>query len=479
MGWEEITAGVVGVTILGLPIVITGWLVKQFLARRHRHFEELGERGSVHVAQVWLVVGLIVFGCGALLGGAAALPLLVWIFDSDPEGRQVFFAMVSLFAGFTALAAALSWPGLRFWIVEPNQVTVHRLGRERSIEYPAINEIRERRSVGGFIEIRAGDRRLRVPKQLTGFDDFLSQVKLLAPHAPFVGRSAPTHEPVSDPAMAAVPVTETTTYSLSKGRTRLIIGFMGSLLLFLLIGPWFAVTGDHPVRDSFIFMGMGFGFWLVILLLVAQESFQRDQPARLELRPGTIAYRVFWKGWQIRPATELVSASVESDIIYVRGMPGHRHPLFLTFSDGSRVKIDDFRAKHLGASTHQLTTEFHRRYFDASQYSLADRGESDRLLEEARDADARCDLPRAIELHQQAIASYPDSERLASYRRVGDLQRQLGHHVTAVSSYRAHLDFAPRDTAAWEGLAASLREGGRDDLAAEAIQSAERLLLHG
>ena len=61
----------------------------------------------------------------------------------------------------------------------------------------------------------------------------------------------------------------------------------------------------------------------------------------------------------------------------------------------------------------------------------------------------------------------------------GHLHRRIGEHDFAVSLYRAHLDLDAASADAWQGLAASFQAKGRDDLAAEATQQAERILLEG
>jgi hypothetical protein len=62
--------------------------------------------------------------------------------------------------------------------------------------------------------------------------------------------------------------------------------------LFFLLWPWFVIEGEQSIE--------------------------------LELRDSTIAWRMLRDTWIERPADELVSASVEPWIMYVKGQPGRR-----------------------------------------------------------------------------------------------------------------------------------------------------------
>ncbi len=278
----------------------------------------------------------------------------------------------------------------------------------------------------------------------------------------------------------ATPLSEPAVFAVSRARTRVVVVFMIALLVFFISWPWPVVTGDHPTRDSFIFAGMGIGFWLLILGLVWQESFLGRYPAVLELHPDEIRWRHLRHGWRSRPRIDLVSASVETDIRYVKGFPGYLYPLVITFAGGeaadsdNRVEIDLMRAKHMRTSTRFIAEEIRRRYFDASRLEDSERAASVGWLATAESAPA----PSVrIDALQRAVARYPSGENIARYREIVDLLRAEGRDREAVSSYRAHLDHAPDDAQAWEGLAAAYRSLGRDDLAAEATDAAERILL--
>ena len=476
---EEVAATVVGVLFLGaacgVPVWLTGRGFKAVVRRRQLLSYELGERGSVHQFDTPLTIGVILFGAGAVFAGINLLPLAVWMIDGDPEARRVFFAFWPFVAFFMLCGWLVARPGFRLFVGEPSQLTLHRTGvrhrpgRERSIAHRDIVSFHERRSVLGSVEVQATGSvpRLRVNAQTSGFDQLVASLRRAAPDAPYTSYRDRDH------ADGGSGETDRRHWGVSRSRTRATVGFLAALLLFFWIWPWFLVTGEHPTRDSIIFMAIGTGMWLIVTLLVGQESFQRKQPAELELRPGRVAWRTFLGGWTERPVTDVVTATVETDIIYVRGFPGYRHPLRLRFVDGSDLVIDDARARHLRTSTVQLggAIRAHIHDLDQREPAFAALADADDL------AAATADDAEAARLRRAAVARWPSPERLAELAAVGDLHRRAGEHDLAVSLYRALLDLDAHSSAAWEGLAASFRAKGRDDLAGEATEHAERLLL--
>jgi tetratricopeptide repeat protein len=482
----DIAAIVVFGSILALPIWGTGRLFKSMMRRRRVLLDRLAERGSVHTFDMPLTIGIILFGAGAVFAGFTPLLGLIWIFDGDAEAGRVFLISWPVF-GFFALAGWLAArPSLRVWISEPHGVTVRRVGilhrdqgsrRERHIAHDTITGFHERRSLAGAVEIRGVDRRLVVSMQLTRFDEFLSGLRRGAPNAPYTSwRDGKRSRGAPD----AVGPDTRTVFAISARQTRVTIGSLVALLLFFVLWPWFFVGGESPVRDSFIFVGIGVLLWAMIAGLVAVESFPRRQPTVLELRPQTLAWRLFRTGWQEKDLRDVVTVTVETDIIYVRGFPGYRHPLRVTFVDGSSLEINDARARHMRTSTRQLGEAVRAHVHAIERRSNADRVQAEALVADAAQAQGRA-TPEgdaiAVDRLRRAVAVHPHPVRLARLRHIGDLHRRLGEHDRAVSLYRAHLDHAPDDSAAWEGLAASFRELGRDDLAAEATEAAERILL--
>lgn len=488
---EEIFAAaaavVVFVVFVGVPVWLTGRLFRRLVRRRQLLAFALGERGSVHQFDMPLTFATILFGAGAVFGGLSFFPALIWLVDGDTEARRVFLALWPVVGGFVALAALAVRPGLRFLIAEPDRLTVHRTGithraeanprRERAIGHAEIVAFHERRTLLPSLDVR-GDgatSHIRINGQVTAFDQLVAALRQAAPHAPYTSFRDPTAD-------ATTPVDREparTRFAVPKTQTRTLIGFLAALLVFLLAWPWFLVTGEHPTRDSIIFMAIGTGMWAVIAGLVGAENFQRRQPAELELRPGAIAWRTFLGDWRVRPVRDVVTATVETDIIYVKGFPGYRHPFRLRFVDGEELLIDDARARHLRTSTQQIGAALRRHVVDLDHRSEDDRRRADELDAEAAalsDGTTAGDA-RAAPLVRAAIAAYPDAARLATLAAAGDLHRRIGEHDLAVSLYRFHLDHDAHDADAWQGLAASFRAKGRDDLAAEATEHAERILL--
>ena len=477
---EEVAATIVGLLFLvaacGVPVWLTGRGFKAVIRRRQLLTYELGERGAVHPFDTPLTIGVILFGAGAVFAGINLLPLAVWILDGDPEARRVFISFWPIVAFMMLSGWLAARPGFRVFVAEPDALTAHRTGvlhrpgRERTIVHDEIVGFHERRTLLGSVEVRgAGDvGRLRISAQTSGFDQLIASLRQAAPGAPYTSfRDRPPGGDTAD--------TERCRWGVAPARTRATLAFLLALLLFFWIWPWLLVTGDHPTRDSVIFMGIGTGMWLIVALLVGQESFQRTQPAEIELRPGAIAWRRFLAGWTERPVTEIVTATVETDIIYVKGFPGYRHPLRLRFVDGGELVVDDARARHLRTSTVHLGAAIR-----AHLHELDQREPAFEQLAASDDAAAeRAGDEAAARLRRAAIARWPDQARLATLAAVGDLHRRIGEHDLAISLYRAHLDLDDESADAWQGLAASFRAKHRDDLAGEATQHAERILLGG
>ena len=330
---------------IGLPVWLTGRGFRSMIRRRTLLIQALGERGAVHEFDTPLTMGVIVFGAGAVFGGIMLVPLAVWLLDGDVEARRVFLAFLPIIGFFMASGWATARPGFRLFVAEPERLTLHRTGvrhrpapagEERAIRHDEIIGFHEPRSLLGAVEVR-GDgavERLRINAQARGFDELVTALRQAAPAAPYT-----SHRDGSSSAQDAD--RDRTSWGVPRLQTRLLVGFLASLLLFFWTWPWLFVTGDHPTRDAIIFTAIGTGMWLVITFLVGQENFQRHQPAQLELRPGRLAWRVFRGAWIERPVTEVVTATVETDIIYVRGFPGYRYPLRIRFVDGAELVVGE------------------------------------------------------------------------------------------------------------------------------------------
>ncbi len=483
-------ADLLGVVLFGsvliLPIWATGRLFRSVLRRRRRLLDSLAERGDVHTFDMPLTIGIILFGAGAVFAGIALVPGLIWLTDGDTDARRVFLVSWPVFGVFALAGRLAARPGLRIWISEPAGVTVRRVGvshrdrgsrHDRHVAHETIVSFHERRSPTGAVEIRSTETRLVAPMQLSGFDELLSALRRAAPRAPYTSwrdgrRDHPTPGHPDEE--------NRTSFSISATGTRVTIGVLAALLVTLLVWPWFLVTGESPTRDSFIFVGIGLLLWAMIAGLVAAESFPRHQPSVLELRPQTLAWRTLRGGRHERDLREVVTVTIETDIIYVRGFPGYRHPLRITFVDGPPLELNDARARQMRASTRRIADTVRRHVHDLTRRHAADRARADALAVEA--ARARADATiggdaRAVDLLRRAVAVHPHPVRLTRLRHIGDLHRRLGEHDRAVSLYRAHLDYRPDDARAWEGLAASFTALNRADLAGEATETAERILL--
>ncbi len=466
MSWIDVAVIAIALGCLAIPIVLTGMAVRRYQRMREQKEIELSQHGSVHSWGIPLVLGIIMFGGGAVLAGAGLIPLLVWIFDGDSDARRATIVMFAVFPFFAGLGWLTALPSFRRFVVDDEGITAVRFGRKRHIAFAQITRVRRpSTSLTGAIVVESAKETLRISGQVNDFDQLLDTLNVPE-------NSQPIGQPVSH--SAAEPRSE---FRVSPTRTRVVLGFLGCLFVFFVGWPWFLVEGDNPVRDSFAFVGIGSFLWAIIALLVAQESFQRGQPNHLRLLDDAIEYRRFRTGWVERPASELITATVETDIIYVRGIPGYRYPLILTFTDGTRLKIDDMRAKHLGTTTHHLGATIRAKYHNPSKVRPADVTLAEQHLDRFEQAENTDDLGGQIDSLGRAIAVAPSEELLARHRELGDLHRRTADHAAAVSAYRARLDRAPDDHLAYEGLVASLLALGRKDLAGEAAAAAERILL--
>lgn len=464
MNWDDLA--VIGVFLLVLLVPVSiGWIsVRAVRRRRDLRIIELRERGSVHATELSLYAGIVIFLGGVFLAGAGIIPVAAWLIDGDEDGRRVAIVMSCLLPSCAALGFVVAIPSFRYYVVEPTRLVATRFGRERSIEYADVAEVHRSQHLTGGVVFVAHQNRMRVSGQVDGFDELVDRVMSRIDVA---AQPSPAPSTVGDGA-GQVGRRE---FSVSSTRTRVTLSFMGGLLIFFVGWPWFFVGGEHPVRDSFIFAGIGVGLWAGIALLVRQESFQPSQPAQLRLHDAALEYRRFRRGWERRCRAEFFVASVVPNIIYVKGMPGKRHPLVVGFADGTGFIIDDMRAKHMGTTTHLLAAELRRLYLEPALTTTDDRALGAEWLASADAASG----PERISALRTAIAA--DPELSVHLRELGDLQRRNGQLDDAVLSYHAHLDLDPDDHRAYEGLVAAHRANGRDDLAADAAAATERLVL--
>lgn len=477
--------------VLVTPIWLTGRLFTSTIRRRILLLDHLGRRGSVHTFDMPLRMATIIFGAGAVFAGLGLVPAMIWALDGDTDGRRTFIGMVAVGVVFALLARWMVRPALSIWVVGADRLTRHRTGiahrigggSEQTIEFGDLTRLHERRSIIGALGVYGTRHRFTISMQSERFDELVSALRRARPDVPYTSvrdakraRRAAKHPP------------DRTRFAVSPWMIRATVGFFGALLVFFLGWPWFAVGGEHPVRDSTIFMGIGVVIWLMFAGLAALESFPRRQPTALDLCAGTIAWRTLRHGWRERELRDVVTVSVETTIIHVRGHPGYRHPLRIRFVDrpdddehDAVLVIGDARARQMSTSTQQLAAAIRRHVHDLSTRTDDDRHEADELVADAARAEATATTEGAAEAAEElriAIARFPDPERLSLLAHLGDLHRRLDQHDLAESAYRAHLDLAPADPDAWQGLAATFTATSRHDLAAEATETAERHLLN-
>lgn len=469
MGIEEAVIALIGLGVFGLGLLGARSLARAFLRERSRRSEGLEGRGMVYESDMALRIGLIiVWGGGALLG-LCLLPLAVWIATGDGDAGATAFRMFIVCLVIIALGITIVIPGLRLVVLEPERLCRVGVFAERSVHIDKIENIAEAR-IMPVLKVADDATTIRISRTMSGFDDLFN--RLIDRAGPKVVRRGMRDDMPSDGR-----------YVVGRLRLSLTVGFLVSTFVSALVWPWFVVEPENLVRDSLIFIAIGLFMWSLLALLIGNETLQPRQPVELEFRPRTIAWRTLRSGWNERPCSELVSASVETTIIYVKGQAGYRYPLRMRFVGDDVLEVDDFRARHLGASTQLIGRDVRTRYLTTTVRTEEERARSDALLRDAVAQEHEGSPIEAVDLYRRAIAAWPEPERLELYGHVGDLLRQYGEtpedRAHAVAHYRAHIDLYPSDAEAWQGLAACISGGYRTDLADETIATAEQLLLSG
>ena len=464
-----------GLAALGIAALVFGaglWGARRsgqlLLTLRSRRRDELEHRGMVYESDLWLRIALLVVWFGIALSSLALLPAIVWIADSDDEARGIAIRMLVVCLPIAAIGVAWGLVSMRFHVVEQDGLTQAGPFREKSIQFDQIDEVAEAGMVPALV-IRGAGERIKISKTSAGYDDVFNRV---ASQIEMQAATAPSGEQTE----------ASGTYRVGRLRLGLNLGFLTVLLLFFLIGPWLVVEGDHPIRDGFAFVGIGLFIWSLFAFLVASETLPRRQPIELKLAD-PLAWRTLTGGWRDRPANELASASVETEITYVKGQPHRHHPLRLRFVDGELVEISDHRGRHLGSSTQLLGVDARARCLTTSQRSADDQQQANELIAEGAVHLERGDWRPAAEAWTRAVAHWPAPHRLALYGRIGELYRAHGDtdddRRMAIGWFHAHVDAFPSDAAGWQAIAALTAGGLRSDRSLEAAGVAEQLLLSG
>lgn len=486
---ENVALIALAIAVFAAGLFVARFVGRKLLALAARLQANVEHRGTIYSSDMMVRIALIGVWAGGALGSIGVLPGVVWVAVGDAEAGRVALSIIVISAIIVGVSVLVVLVGMRFFVLEPDRITRVGAFGERSIALASVERFDESSGLPA-LRIHGDGSTMRISKTIAGFDDLFNR---LTEHiaVPYEAVEAGEHAPATPMGSPH----ETAHYAVSTGRRRTNLITMIVTLVFVLAWPWFLVEGDHIVRDSFIFTAMGFGLWLLTVLLIRTETSPAGQPIELQLAPSEIRWRLSRGDWQTRAPNQLVSASVETTIIYVKSQPGHRYPLRLRFTDETVLQIDDHRGRHLGSSTQLLGLDLRRRYLTTANRSEDDRAAGAKYLADARACEATGDIPAAVAAYGQAIAHWPDDSYLALHRYCGDLLRQYADSLVgdgmkfrkmtaairadAVGHYRAHLDAYPYDADAWQAIAACVGGGYRTDLADESIASAEQLLLSG
>lgn len=483
MGWEDVALIALAIGVFAVGLFGARFVARLLLSERSRREDLWEPHGMVHGSDMVLRIALIFVWAGFVLGSLSLLPGLAWAVDGDTEARDIALRIFMVGAATVGFGVVASLPGLRLLIVEADQLTRAGVFSNVALRFSEIERIDEARTIPALL-VRGPGARIRISRSVAGFDDLFNRMaESVDPAVLHAGSNVAANAASSDRPGAAAEIRSDGHYAVGRTRLRLNIGFLVAVLLFFLLWPWFVIDGEHPIRDSFLFVGIGLFLWLALAALVSNETLQRGQPIELKLREASIAWRTLRSGWIERPVDELVSASVEPWIMYVKGQPGRRYPLRLRFLGDDMLEIDDFRGRHLGSSTHLLGVDIRQRYLTTTARSDAQREESRNSLATAHALEEDAKPLESVEHYRAAIALWPSAENLALYGYVAEILRTHGetheHKTSAIAHFRAHVDLHPSDATAWQALGACLAGGLRSDAADEAIATAEQLLMSG
>ncbi|RZV48496.1 MAG: hypothetical protein EX269_01555 [Acidimicrobiales bacterium] len=405
--------------------VALAWYVSRILMRgRAEQFDALSDRGQLYWSDVSFRISLVMFWLSGALLGMSMIPAVVWIWVPDVSAGQAAFRLVATSLVIVVIAVLAGLPGWRVYILQNDRLVQRRFGREQVVLYDQITRIVELHPVPRIRIKTDGRRSIRVFKTIDNYEDFFNRLCRYAPQAEIVQESP-----------------------LSRRRP---------------------VSRPSDVPSSYVVPKR------VRIATVAGSVFRQDQPVELHL--GDLIHYRLPRGEIIeRHPTEVFSVGVETETMTSKARSGYRHPLYLRFVDGSHLKIGDARARHMQSTTHAIGSDIRDRFMSIGDRMSDDRARSQMLVSQAQTHVARGDAVGAIPLFKNAVALFPDIERLQLYRRIGDLHRSLDENADAVAAYRAHVDRFPGDADAWLGLASSLDAMARTHLAAEAKRAAEQL----
>ncbi|MGI9605917.1 MAG: hypothetical protein ACR2P0_07230 [Acidimicrobiales bacterium] len=471
---ESIVLSLAALLVIGAGMFVTSIVARRIRNRRALWLESVQGRGSAFVGDLPFMFAMLMFWFGTAMGTLVLLPGVVWL-TGDAEAGEITLRMSAVVVCVWFVSGLLALPSFRAWVLGPDGFTRHTLGRHTTIPYEEIRTLTDGR-IWPTLKVSSEHGSIRVSKNLAGYDDLFNQLLAAAPHASDERR--PGRTTVGHTAELGL-LTERAVYSLNRTRLRLIGGFIVSLLVFFLAWPWIFVDPEIRIPDAIYFDLMGLVIWAIFAGLLAKETFQRDQPAAIELGAHEVRWRVLRGQWHTRRAHEVVSATAETSIIYVKGMPGYRYPMRVLFTDGTTFHVDDFRARHLGSSTQMIAADIRRRLLEPENRTPEHADAADEAERMGREADEAGHIDAAIGHYRRAIALHPTEGRVELHARVATLFSSDGRYEEAVSARHSHLDHRRHDAVSWQELAADLDRLGRKDSSADAMHAAEKLLLSG
>ncbi|MEZ5279316.1 MAG: tetratricopeptide repeat protein [Acidimicrobiales bacterium] len=468
MSLSELAAGAVVLAAVALVVSVgvfgARWAGRTLFNRRERTVEELADVGLVYGSDVAIRLALVLVWLGFALGSLSLLPAAVWLVDADPDASRAAIGLVAVGAVFVGIGLVCSLPGQTVVVLEPDRLTKVKLWTKRSVPIASIEAIEEARWWPASV-LSTSDGRMRLSRTMAGFDDLFDRLVAQAPRLVSDSMSASALAPDRDLSHLAVS---------RKTITAAAVG-LGLGLVLVLGWPWMVeVIGDNPTRDRFLFMAIGLFMWGLVAPLVRTESFPARQPIELKIASDRLMWRGLRGGWLERPANQLYAASVETTIIYVRGQPGHRHPLRLRFVDGTVVEIGDRRAAQMGTSTHLISAAVRQRCLSVGARTHSDHSAARHAIGQI---ESGCEPSAEVEQIRRAIGLWPNEGGLGLHLRAGDLLRRLDRPAEAAAHYRAYLDVFADDATAWQALAECFRGGYRSELYDETIAIAEQLLM--
>ncbi len=291
----------------------------------------------------------------------------------DPPDPSVLIFSLVAFAVWVFIPPAWLWHNSGFVVAQAYTISLWRLGSEKTLPYADIHTLAQRFAIPPVLRLRGRKGVLSIP---------LSVEKQLQLEGLILERISPE---ARNKALGATPTPSGNTYRFSISRRVWALYITGTVLVTLLylgfglLGLWMPwLQGLAPPFTSSMLTGAAIMFGMISIfflpaliivvhgLLTPYGPYKTKQPSALELTPRELRYHFPRGPWYTRSASavqriwlELAPVNTQVDGVSIT-MP--HHLLFIEFSDGERLVINQERARQFGTSPEQLYVVFNTLY---------------------------------------------------------------------------------------------------------------------